>query len=242
MGEYFIKKNKDMLVSIEIFSIIGIDVFIGNYGEFKVKGWEVMVGWQDKIKDFFYGVCFNLLDQKDKLVDYGVEYNGFVVGVNQKVQGYFLGFIFGYCMDGYFIFEEEVKNLVVFNKVIIGVGDIKYIDKDGDGKILVFNDLEYLGIMIFCYIFGLNLIVVWKGFDLGVLLQGVGKRNFYLLSEVMNLYYVIWNNFLYKMYNDYWILENFNVVFFCYYVGVNYNYQILDYWLQNVVYVCLKNL
>lgn len=86
-GEYFIKKNKDMLVSIEIPSIIGIDVPTGNYGELKVKGWEVTVGWQDKIKDFSYGARFNLSDQKDKLVDYGVEYNGFVAGVNQKVQG-----------------------------------------------------------------------------------------------------------------------------------------------------------
>ena len=171
-GEYFIKKNKDMLVSIEIPSIIGIDVPTGNYGELKVKGWEVTVGWQDKIKDFSYGARFNLSDQKDKLVDYGVEYNGFVAGVNQKVQGYSLGSIFGYRTDGYFTSEEEGKNSAAFNKAITGVGDIKYIDKDGDGKISAPNDLEYLGTTTPRYTFGLNLTAAWKGFDLSIDFQG----------------------------------------------------------------------
>ena len=241
-GEYFIKKNKDMLVSIEIPSIIGIDVPTGNYGELKVKGWEVTVGWQDKIKDFSYGARFNLSDQKDKLVDYGVEYNGFVAGVNQKVQGYSLGSIFGYRTDGYFTSEEEVKNSAAFNKAITGVGDIKYIDKDGDGKISAPNDLEYLGTTTPRYTFGLNLTAAWKGFDLGVLLQGVGKRNFYLSSEVMNPYYATWNNFSYKMHNDYWTPENPNAAFPRYYAGANHNYQISDHWLQNAAYVRLKNL
>lgn len=207
-----------------------------------IFGLDVTVGWQDKIKDFSYGARFNLSDQKDKLVDYGVEYNGFVAGVNQKVQGYSLGSIFGYRTDGYFTSEEEVKNSAAFNKAITGVGDIKYIDKDGDGKISAPNDLEYLGTTTPRYTFGLNLTAAWKGFDLGVLLQGVGKRNFYLSSEVMNPYYATWNNFSYKMHNDYWTPENPNAAFPRYYAGANHNYQISDHWLQNAAYVRLKNL
>lgn len=65
-GEYFIKRNKDMLVNVEVPSVIGVDVPTGNYGELEVKGWEVTVGWQDRIKDFSYSARFNLSDQKDK--------------------------------------------------------------------------------------------------------------------------------------------------------------------------------
>ena len=127
-----------------------------------MKGWGVTVGWQDRIKDFSYSVRFNLSDQKDKLVDYGVEYNGFV-GVNQKVQGYSLGSIFGYRTDGYFTSEEEVKNWLLDNKSITGVGDIKYVDKDGDGKISAPKvDPEYLGTTTPRYTFGLNLTAAWK--------------------------------------------------------------------------------
>ena len=64
------------------------------------------------------------------------------------------------------------------NKAITGVGDIKYIDKDGDGKISAPNDLEYLGTTTPRYTFGLNLTAAWKGFDLGVLLQGVRQKKF----------------------------------------------------------------
>ena len=165
-----------------------------------------------------------------------------MAGVNQKVQGYSLGSIFGYRTDGYFTSEEEVKNSAAFNKAITGVGDIKYIDKDGDGKISAPNDLEYLGTTTPRYTFGLNLTAAWKGFDLGVLLQGVGKRNFYLSSEVMNPHYATWNNFSYKMHNDYWTPENPNAAFPRYYAGANHNYQISDHWLQNAAYVRLKNL
>lgn len=87
-GEYFIKKNRDMLVNVELPSVIGIDLPTSNFGSLKVNGWEVSVSWRDKIKDFTYGVQFNLSDQIDKLTDYGVEYNGFTAGINQKIQGY----------------------------------------------------------------------------------------------------------------------------------------------------------
>lgn len=110
-------------------------------------------------------------DQKDKLVDYGVEYNGFVAGVNQKVQGYSWGLSLDTVRTGILLLKKR-KNSAAFNKAITGVGDIKYIDKDGDGKISAPNDLEYLGTTTPRYTFRLNLTAAWKGFDLGVLLQG----------------------------------------------------------------------
>ena len=66
-AEYFIKRNKDMLISIEMPSVIGISVPTGNYGELEVKGWDLSIGWKDRFKDINYGVRFNLSDQKDKL-------------------------------------------------------------------------------------------------------------------------------------------------------------------------------
>lgn len=128
-GEYFIKRNKDMLVNIEMPSVIGINVPTGNYGELEVKGWDFSIGWNDRIGDFNYSARFNLSDQKDKLVDYGVEYNGFTAGVNQRIQGYSLGSIFGYKTDGYFQTQDEVDNYAVINRSVVGPGDIKYIDK-----------------------------------------------------------------------------------------------------------------
>lgn len=241
-GEYFIKRNKDMLVSIEVPSVIGIDVPTGNYGELKVNGWEISVAWQDQIKDFSYGIRLNLSDQQDKLVDYGVEYNGFVAGVNKPAEGYSLGAIFGFETNGYFETEEEAKNSPAFNKSITGRGDIRYIDQDGDGKISAPNDLKYLGTTNPRYTFGANLTAAWRGFDFGLLLQGVGKRNFYLKQEIMSPFSVTWGNFSYKMHNDYWTPENTNAAFPRPYAGAGHNYQFSDHWLQNAAYVRVKNL
>ncbi|MDR2497866.1 MAG: TonB-dependent receptor, partial [Tannerellaceae bacterium] len=184
-GEYYIKRNKDMLVNMEIPAIIGITVPTGNYGELEVKGWDLSMSWQDRIRnDLSYSVRFNLSDQQDKLVDYGVEFNGFTAGVNQKIQGYSLGSIFGYETDGYFTSEEEVLNSAVINRSVVSVGDIKYIDLDKDGKISAPNDLKYLGTTTPRFVFGLNLGASWKDWDFSALFQGVGKRTFYISRHV----------------------------------------------------------
>lgn len=241
-AEYFIKNNRDMLVNIEMPSVIGINVPTGNYGELEVKGWEINLGWRDKIKDFSYGISFNLSDQKDKLVNYGIKYNGFTAGVNQKIQGYSLGSIFGYQTAGYFATKEEVDNSAVYNRAITGPGDIKYIDQDGDGKITAPNDLKYLGTTTPRYVFGLGLNADWKGFDFGILFSGVGKRNFYLNQEIMAPFSVTWGNFSYTMHNDYWTPENPNAALPRHYAGTGHNYQISDHWLQNAAYIRVKNL
>ena len=240
-AEYFIKRNKDMLINIEMPSVIGISVPTGNYGELEVKGWDLSVGWKDSFRDINYGVRFNLSDQKDKLVDYGVEFKNFTAGVGQRMEGYSLGSIFGYKTDGYFTSEEDVRNSAVINRSVTGVGDIKYLDLDGDDKISAPGDLAYLGSTTPRFVFGLNLNADWNGWDLNAILQGVGKRNYYLTSELMAPFANTWGNFSYEMHNDYWTPENPNASLPRHYAGSGHNYQISDHWLQNAAYIRMKN-
>lgn len=241
-GEYFHKRNKDMLVNIEVPSVIGIDVPTGNYGELVVKGWEVSIGWRDQIKDFNYFVSFNLADRKDKLVDYGVEYTGFTAGVDQKVQGYSIGSIFGFETDGYFQTSKEAQEAPAFNRAIQDAGDIRYIDQDGDGKISAPNDLVYLGTTQPRYEFSFHLGGSWKSIDFSALFQGVGKRNFYLDGKVFQPFRDSWSNYSYTYFSDYWTPENPNALLPRLYAGTKHNYQYSSHWLQNAAYIRLKNL
>ena len=241
-GEYFHKRNKDMLVNIEVPSVIGIDVPTGNYGELVVKGWEVSIGWRDQIKDFNYFVSFNLADRKDKLVDYGVEYTGFTAGVDQQVQGYSIGSIFGFETDGYFQTSKEAQEAPAFNRAIQDAGDIRYIDQDGDGKISAPNDLVYLGTTQPRYEFSFHLGGSWKSIDFSALFQGVGKRNFYLDGEVFQPFRDSWSNYSYTYFSDYWTPENPNALLPRLYAGTKHNYQYSSHWLQNAAYIRLKNL
>lgn len=68
-------------------------------------------------------------------------------------------------------------------------GDICFVDCNNDGVIdwgdnIVDNlgDKKIIGNSILCYYYGINLGVDWKGFDLGIFFQGVGKCDFYLLG------------------------------------------------------------
>lgn len=241
-GEYYIKNNKDMLVNIEVPSAIGIDVPTGNYGELEVKGWESSISWRDNIKDFEYFITFNLADRKDKLVDYGVAFSGFTSGVNQKIQGYSIGSIFGFDTDGYFQTSEEAKAAPAFNRAIQDAGDIRYIDQDGDGKITAPNDLVYLGTTQPRYEFGIHFGGNWKGIDLSALLQGVGKRSFYLDGEVFQPFRDTWSNYSYTYFSDYWTPENPNALLPRLYAGVKHNYQNSAHWVQNAAYIRMKNL
>ena len=241
-AEIFKKHTKDMLVSIEIPSVIGINVPTGNYGELEVKGWNISIGWADRVGKVSYSAKFSLSDQNDKLVDYGVDFNGFTAGLNRRIEGYSLGSIFGYKTDGYFKTDDEAKSSAVFNRSVTGAGDIKYVDIDGDGKISAPNDLAYLGSAVPRYVFGLSLSADWNGFDMSMLLQGVGKRNFYLSSEVMAPFRDTWGNFSYTLHNDYWTPDNLNAANPRPYAGTSHNYQISDHWLQNAAYVRMKNL
>lgn len=241
-AEYFIKNNKDMLVNIEVPSTIGIDVPTGNYGELEVKGWEASIGWRDKVSDFNYFINFNLTDRKDKLVDYGVEFTGFTAGINKKVQGYSIGSIFGYEADGYFQTTEEAKAAPAFNRNIQDAGDIRYIDQDGDGKITAPNDLVYLGTTQPRYEFGIHFGGSWKGIDFSALLQGVGKRSFYLDGEALQPFRDTWSNYSYTYFSDYWTPENPNALLPRLYAGVKHNYQYSSHWLQNAAYIRMKNL
>ena len=242
IGEYFQKRNKDMLVNIEVPSAIGIAVPTGNYGELEVKGWEASVSWRDRFKDLNYYLTFTLSDRKDKLTDYGVEYSSITAGVNKKVQGYSIGSIFGFETDGYFQSSTEAQDAPAFNKAIQDAGDIRYIDQDKDGKISAPNDLVYLGTTQPRYEFSLLLGGDWKGFDFSALIQGVGKRSAYLDGETFKPYLYTYNNFSYTYYSDHWTPENRNALLPRLYAGSDHNYQISSHWIQNAMYMRLKNL
>ncbi|HLN73652.1 MAG TPA: hypothetical protein VK205_10175, partial [Prolixibacteraceae bacterium] len=58
------------------------------------------------------------------------------------------------------------------------------------------------------YTFGLNYNLEWKGFDLGLLIQGVGKRDMFLRGELVEPFH---SNYSYVMYThqlDYWTPTN----------------------------------
>src|SRR5206468_12171223 len=68
----------------------------------------------------------------------------------------------------------------------IGIGDARFKDLNGDGKISIYGDtpgddgdVVNLGNTAPRYTYGMNLDLKWNRFDLGVFMQGVGKRTLF---------------------------------------------------------------
>jgi hypothetical protein len=69
-ADYYVKRNKNMLASLNLPNIIGISTPSYNVGELKSWGKELEIKWRDRIGKWDYHASFNISDNQNKLVRY----------------------------------------------------------------------------------------------------------------------------------------------------------------------------
>lgn len=185
-------------------SILGATVPNVNSVSYTSKGWEVTVGWRDRIgKDFSYGISFNISDYKAIITDYANNPTkslsiGQPNGKNGPYyEGATLGNIWGYKTIGIAKTQDEMDaHLAKVSQSSIAAagwsaGDIMYADLDGDGRISTGSntaddsgDLMIIGNTTPRFQYGASIDLQWKGFDLRIYMQGVGKRDYWATDAV----------------------------------------------------------
>ena len=265
--DYFIKTNNGMFISVEYPAVLGASAPKVNDGKFRGRGWEFSLNWRDQISDFKYNVGFQLSDAwsevmrltNNEAVPYAGMNNNRLIGKPQYS-------IYAYRTDGLFQTQEEVDayyEKYYWNADHTGpkTGNIlpaprskttntlrpgarKYVDVNGDGAITR-DDIYYAGDAAPRMSFGIKAGAEWKGLDVSVFFQGVGKQKllrsgYFYAPWVVN--YVMQNKtFMGKM----WTTDNptaqyaiasrdaaFN----------RWNYQNCDVSVQNNKYIRLKSL
>jgi TonB-linked SusC/RagA family outer membrane protein len=183
--DYFTRRNENLLIPITYPSVLGAEAAFTNSGELKTWGFETSLGWNDKVGQFNYSVRAILSDAQSKLVDYGGA-DAFLPGYNYLREGYPLNTYFAYVYDGVLRTQAEVDAFKQLEGVPsdIGIGDARFKDLNGDGKISYGGngddgDVINVGSMAPRYTYGLNLGAKFKGFDLAVFFQGVAKRTIF---------------------------------------------------------------
>jgi TonB-linked SusC/RagA family outer membrane protein len=187
--DYFVKRNKDMLVPVTYPAVLGAIPPFSNAGELKTWGFETSVGWRGATGggSLRYSARLSLSDAKNKVVNYGGQ-DTYVLGYNRVRQGYAVDTYFGYVFDGLIRTQAELDAYKLLGGVPsdIGIGDARFKDLNGDGKISVYGDtpgddgdVVNLGNTAPRLTYGLNLNVTWNRFDLGAFFQGVGKRTLF---------------------------------------------------------------
>lgn len=252
-ADYYVKRNKDMLASLNLPSLIGVTVPVMNIGELKSWGWELDLRWRDKINTLEYRLGFNISDNQNKLVKYDGRNSLGNGGVIPLLEGYPLNTVWGYRTDGFFQTNEEYQ---AYKKTVstpffpnnAGAGDIKYLDLNGDGVISPGEatpenpgDLVYLGTTNARYTYGFDLGLNWKAIDFSVFFQGAAQRRFLInegtLSPMLGTADMPWT-----IHMDRWTPENPDAYFPRMYQTSAHNYRASDRWAQNGNYLRLKNI
>ena len=182
--DYFYKDTKDMLVEKPYIATIGEGGYCWyNGGEMTNQGFEGQINWRDEAgKGFSYELGLNISVQKNKVTDLldDIYYNYGGGYADHSLVGQSFGSWMGFKTDGVFHSQAEVdeycsKYQVEFGKP--GVGRIKYVDENGDGKIN-YNDRTWLGCDLPKVQLGFNFGAKWKGFDLSLFFTSIIRDAF----------------------------------------------------------------
>jgi TonB-linked SusC/RagA family outer membrane protein len=215
--DYYIKNNKNMLVNDQLPATLGGSAPTQNIGRLETKGWDFSIGWNDQIGDFRYSITGMLSDSKNKLIELKGN-DSYGEGLVRTRKGYSLNSYFGYQYDGIIQNAEQLAAYKSLENLPanLGLGDVMFRDVDGDGKITAFGDpvkgskgdLVYLGNLLPRYVYSSNINLSYKGFDLSILLQGIGKREGVRTGEFAYNFTWVWMQPLEYFYGKNWTPEN----------------------------------
>jgi TonB-linked outer membrane protein, SusC/RagA family len=246
-GDYYVKRNRDMLAPLKVASFIGVNTSSYNVADLRTRGWEFTLGWSDApTSKFNYWVTVNLSDNTNKILHYEGQ-NSLVRGVNTIIEGMPYNSIFAYVADGYFQSQQEVDEHA-FQDSRTGPGDIRYKDINGDKRISVgLGRVDDHGDLVFCgttsprYMYGADLGFNWKGIQLSAFFQGVGKRTIQLSGNAVLPFLQAWR-MPWPINKDYWTPDNPDAKFPRLYLNGDHNGLTSTFWLMNAGYLRLKNL
>lgn len=215
--DYYIKNNKNMLVNDQLPATLGGSAPTQNIGKLETKGWDFSLAWNDQLGNLRYSVSAMLSDSKNKLLELKGN-DAYGEGLIYAREGYSLNSYFGYQYNGIIQNEEQLAAYKQLGNVPanLGVGDVMYGDVDGDGKITAFGDaangtqgdMVYLGNLLPRYVYSSTINLSYKGFDLSIFLQGIGKREGIRTGEFSNPFPSVWMQPLEYFYGKNWTPDN----------------------------------
>lgn len=254
--DWYEKTTSGILMTVDVPAVYALSNYYDNIGKVRNRGLEFSVEYNDRKGDWTWGAGINGNYNKNKVLNMGTDVNGKPIeyrsaNVDQSTVRNVVGKpmlqYYGYKVDGFIKSGEEVSYANggwadYEGSAIRRVGDLKFVDQNGDGKIDA-NDRVYLGSINPDFTFGFHFNVSWKGLDLIAFFQGATGAKRYMgdalggLSKSDNKLNVLWED-SYTLKGEGAKYPNIGVP------GQNYsdNKGQNSFWLQNASYVRMKEL
>ena len=210
--DWFNRETRDMLApGAELPAVLGVDAPYGNNGRLRTNGWELSINWNHSFGDADVFATFNIGDARTKITKWhnpsGILYSYLPYSGNYT-EGTYFGDIWGFETDRYFTKDDFTWDAAAKKYVPVqgiadqsglesqqftyGPGDIKFKDLNGDGKIDAgkgtkgdHGDLKVIGNALPRYEYSFRLGGAWKGFDIDLFFQGVGKRDMWATGSTI---------------------------------------------------------
>ena len=265
--EYYVRDTKDMVgPAQEISPIVGAGAPKMNNTALRTKGWELQIGWQDRIGQLGYNVSFNLSDSQTEVTEFPNPDKQLKDGDGNDYywKGKKLGEIWGFKTVGMAKTDQEMADWIAQHdqsKLKAGglniwkAGDIMYANLDDNPAIEAGTtasdpkDLTVIGNSTPRYRFGITLGANYKGFDLNLMFQGVAKRDYWIDGMIFwGVNGGQWNSTGYEEHWDFFRPEgdelgaNTNAYFPRPIMDSKQNQQVQSRYLQDASYIRLKNL
>lgn len=221
--EWYQRNTNGMLApGVQLPAVVGASAPYQNTADMRTRGWELSLNWRDQIGKVGYRIGFNLSDYKSEIIKY--DDNAATKLLSSYYPGQTLGEIWGYVVDGYYTVDDFVdtsswqlkEGVTSINGYNVRPGDVKFknlrdddtstnVITSGDNTFDNPGDRKVIGNTTPRYQYGINLGMNYAGFDLNVILQGTGKRD-YWISNVLT-FPMNGDNFvpLFEGLNDYWM-------------------------------------
>lgn len=252
-ADYFVRNTKNMLLQVQLPANAGFpSIPYTNTGEVQNKGYEIAVSYQGEAGELKYTVSANASHFVNKVISLGpgdkaIVYNDVPtqLSINRTEVGRSIGEFNGWVTDGIFQNIDEVNAYSKNGQKIQPnalPGDFRFKDINGDGQINA-DDRTWIGNPNPKLLYGFNLNLEYKNFDLSALFQGsygnklfnVNQKYFYKLSggsgAALSAYEDAWRGE--GTSNEQPIMST---------VDRNDNFRVSDWYVQDGSYMRLKNL
>ncbi|MDB5137600.1 MAG: TonB-dependent receptor [Mucilaginibacter sp.] len=210
--DYFNKVTSNIQATpLDVPTIFGATPPQANVAKVRDQGWEAEITYTLKTKGVTQSFSANIGNTKNTVLALTgnatqLIYNEDVYQLIDQV-GHPITQYYGYKTNGYFQSQADINNSPKIAGNVVGVGDLKFKDLNGDGVIDA-KDRTFIGDPFPHYTFGFTYRISFAGFDLSAFVQGVGKRDEFLRGELVEPFHYNYGATVYEHQLNFWTPDN----------------------------------
>ena len=181
--DLFQRQTDDILFNLPVNVLTGFTQQFTNAASMETNGWELALNYSKNFGEFNLQLGANISNATNVVTDLNPNIaggetdriflsNGAILG-----EGYRPGAFWGFQSDGIFNDAAELSSAPDHSLMGSEVGDVKFIDLDGD-NVITLEDRTDIGVDVPEITYGFNIFASYKNWDLAAIFQGIGSASF----------------------------------------------------------------